>query len=172
MDSFQTRGNRVLGLFFPHYCGRHRLWFHANQFDCVRSLLVFCFSQNRLQSRCNFADQYVNFADTHWSINWFFFFSSLLENWTSFPLTTYSQTDTKAFFLHDFIGFLFCLIYVLFKATSVLIFLLGSSVWEHCYKVCSSVNRGGIYFVHCKSATETSLDMAAVLFLYRRFRFL
>lgn len=101
-----------------------------------------------------------------------FFFSSLLENWTSFPLTTYSQTDTKAFFLHDFIGFLFCLIYVLFKATSVLIFLLGSSVWEHCYKVCSSVNRGGIYFVHCKSATETSLDMAAVLFLYRRFRFL
>lgn len=44
------------------------------------------------------------------------------------------------------------------------IFLLGSSVWEHCYKVCSSVNRGGIYFVHCKSATESSLDMAAVLF--------
>lgn len=45
-----------------------------------------------------------------------------------------------------------------------LIFLLGSSVWEHCYKVCSSVNKGEIYFVHCKSATETSLDMAAVLF--------
>lgn len=31
--------------------------------------------------------------------------------------------------------------------------------------ICSSVNRGGIYFVQCKSATETSLDMAAVCFV-------
>lgn len=48
-----------------------------------------------------------------------------------------------------------------------LIYLLGSSVWEHCHKVCSSVNKGGIYFVHCKSTTETSLDMAAVLLCAR-----
>lgn len=106
---FQLRGNKSslplwtpfkrgkVVIVFPHYRGRHRLWFHANQFDCVRSLLVFCFSQNPLQSRCNFADQYVNFADTRWCINVGFFFFFFLENWTSLPLTTYSQTDTKAF---------------------------------------------------------------------------
>lgn len=98
MDSFQTRENRVLGLFFHFTAVFTDCDFMQNQFDCVRSLLVFCFSQNPLQSRCNFADQYVNFADTHCCINVdFSFFFSLLENWTCFPLTTYSQTDNKAF---------------------------------------------------------------------------
>lgn len=65
MDSVQTRGNRVPGLFFH---------FTAVVTDCdfmQTSLIVFVVYwyfaslRNPLQSRCNFADQYVNFADTH-----------------------------------------------------------------------------------------------------------
>lgn len=64
MDSFETRETRVLGLFFH---------ITAVVTDCdfmQTSLIVFVvywyFASLRilLQSRCNFADQYVNFADT------------------------------------------------------------------------------------------------------------
>lgn len=83
---------------------------------------------------------------------WLYFFSlslcySLLENWTSFPLTTYSQTDIEAFSCMVFEIFSFWYMSFL-KHISQIFVLSGSSVWEHCYKVCSSVNRGGIYFAH------------------------
>lgn len=64
-----TRGKRTASsdcfwdfFFSPLICSRHRLWFHANQFDCVCSIdnIFFLASHTIL---CNhvviFADQYV-----------------------------------------------------------------------------------------------------------------
>lgn len=67
--------------FSPHVSAVVRLWFHANQFDCVCSLLVFffffCFSHNPLQSPCTFCRSVC--ADMHWRVNVYFplFFSPL-----------------------------------------------------------------------------------------------
>lgn len=58
-------------VFFPVNDGRRRLWFHANQFDCAHSLLVFCLSQNSLWLQ-NFKDHHWNFAN--YAMVWFFFF--------------------------------------------------------------------------------------------------
>lgn len=93
MDSFETRETRVLRLFFH---------ITAVVTDCdfmQTSLIVFVvywyFASLRilLQSHCNFADQYVNFADTRWCVIVDFFsfflpgkldfvpFNDLLPNW-------------------------------------------------------------------------------------------
>lgn len=57
-----------------------------------------------------------------------FCFFSFPENWTWLPLMTYSQTDTKAFFLHDFfIEFLhFVLKSVIFQRGSLRFISLGT----------------------------------------------
>lgn len=93
-------------------------------------VLIFfsCFSHNPLQSRCNFCRSVC--ADMHWRVNIplppFFLSSFKGKKWTSFPLMTYSQTDTKAFILHDFYRiFIFRLICVLFWNTSIWFTFLG-----------------------------------------------